>query len=205
LNTGNLKLQFSSAGSFDISVLEYNQLLCASDTLRFHVIVAPAVVADFNSTLANANEVSFSNSSTGGTQYHWDFGDNSNSILQHPEHTYTANGSYEVQMIVTNSLGCSDTIVKTVIINQLSIAEHDFGSEVSVYPNPAEDVLFIRNDKHEKLSVVISDVNGKIVREASVVEAESTVQILTQSWNKGMYFMEITSENGQSAVIKVMR
>ncbi len=46
----------------------------------------------------------------------WDFGDGTTSNLQNPTHTYSNNGSYTVQLIVSNSLGV-DTIIYNNIVN----------------------------------------------------------------------------------------
>ncbi len=58
------------------------------------------------------------------TAWQWNFGDpnstpgNPNtSILQNPPHSYTATGSYTVQLIVTSALGCKDTISHTLFVN----------------------------------------------------------------------------------------
>jgi PKD repeat protein len=57
----------------------------------------------------------------------WNFGDplsgtNNTSNLKNPVHIFTNPGSYAVMLIVSNANTCSDTVVKTVIINALPIA-----------------------------------------------------------------------------------
>lgn len=48
----------------------------------------------------------------------WEFGDgNSVTGVQNPSHTYVQSGSYDVQLIATNDLGCVDTVVHTVWAN----------------------------------------------------------------------------------------
>jgi gliding motility-associated-like protein len=44
------------------------------------------------------------------TSYLWDFGDGTTSTLQNPSHTYTVLGSYTVRLIITQALGCPDTL-----------------------------------------------------------------------------------------------
>ena len=43
----------------------------------------------------------------------WDFGDGTTSTDQNPVHTYQQDGTYTVSLIVTDALGCEDTLVKT--------------------------------------------------------------------------------------------
>lgn len=76
-----------------------------------------AVVASFQS---NQNylctvpaSVNFINNSMNATSYHWDFGDGNTSTLANPSHTYTAAGTYAVELIAIGSASCgnSDTML----------------------------------------------------------------------------------------------
>ena len=51
--------------------------------------------------------------------WQWDFGDLGTSILQNPTHSYVVYGNYDVQLIVETDLGCSDTVIQTVIFHEL--------------------------------------------------------------------------------------
>ena len=61
----------------------------------------------------------------------WDFGDGSTSILQNPAHTYANSGVYDVRLIVGNSSGCRDTILRKVSIS-LSSFTASFNSRRNV-------------------------------------------------------------------------
>ena len=51
--------------------------------------------------------------------WEWDFGDGTTSIgSQNLSHSYSVAGSYNVALVVTNDLGCTDTLVKNININQ---------------------------------------------------------------------------------------
>ncbi|TAE62132.1 MAG: PKD domain-containing protein, partial [Bacteroidetes bacterium] len=49
--------------------------------------------------------------------WQWDFGDGATSTLETPTHIYQDTGVYNVRLIVTNALGCSDTLIKTNYIS----------------------------------------------------------------------------------------
>lgn len=49
------------------------------------------------------------NRSVGALSYHWDFGDNATSIEFEPQHTYAAEGTFEIQLIAYGADGCNDT------------------------------------------------------------------------------------------------
>ena len=61
--------------------------------------------------------VNFNNQSVNATSWLWQFGDGTTSTVQHPTHTYNANGTYQVRLIVNDINGCSDTLVYPVLIN----------------------------------------------------------------------------------------
>lgn len=63
--------------------------------------------------------VQFSDNSTSFGQvvgWNWNFGDGTSSTLQNPSHVYTANGTYNVWLTVTDASGCEDSISYPVTI-----------------------------------------------------------------------------------------
>jgi gliding motility-associated-like protein len=87
------------------------------------VTVSPPVIA---AAIADTTKgfppltVSFTNQSTGGVSYLWNFGDGTSSTLADPQHTFTEPGVYFVQLIVTNSDGCTDTLIIRVEVELTS-------------------------------------------------------------------------------------
>ena len=69
--------------------------------------------AGFTYTLAANGQANFTNTSSGlgaGTVYHWNFGDGSSSALLSPNHSFTYNGNYVVNLSVWDSSGsCFDS------------------------------------------------------------------------------------------------
>jgi PKD repeat protein len=71
----------------------------------------------------NPLTVQFSDTSTGApTSWDWDFGDGYTSTEQNPLHTYSAEGTYNVNLTVSNVHGIDS---KTVTINIQKPEEHD--------------------------------------------------------------------------------
>ena len=70
--------------------------------------------------------VQFTNNSTGGTIYNWDFGDGTTDTAENPIHTFinttTNDIVYTVQLAVNNP-GCGDTIQQTVTVHPSPKAE----------------------------------------------------------------------------------
>ncbi len=65
--------------------------------------------------------ITFTNTSSGATTFAWDFGDGGTSTLQNPTHTYTANGSYTVKLVCTQTGGCGSGIDSLTQPNYVSI------------------------------------------------------------------------------------
>lgn len=104
---------FTSTGTFPVKLKVWLGDCVDSSTFNFNVYPKPT--ASFSGTNRNACKppltVSFTNTSTAPAGYLWDFGDGATSTAQNPVHTYTTYGSFRVKLIVTNFVGCSDSLV----------------------------------------------------------------------------------------------
>lgn len=82
-------------------------------------LVPPAPIADFSKTI-NGGVADFTDQSLNNpTTWAWDFGDGTNSNTQSPFHVYTATGTYNTCLTVTNTSG-SDTYCENVQIDTIS-------------------------------------------------------------------------------------
>ncbi len=114
-NTIDAIKTFSTVGTYNIKL--YNTYSYCSDSASKTIIVLPRPVAAFatNDTFKCQPSLtaSFQDQSTNAVSWQWSFGDGGNSTQQNPTHTYSSFGSYDVQLIVTNASGCTDTLKKT--------------------------------------------------------------------------------------------
>ena len=107
---------YSAAGTYTVTLIAGDSNGC-TDTSTKTIIVHQTPVADFTANVTKSCSVpfvvNFINTSTGATNYIWNFGDGSPvSTLQNPVHTYITAGTYNVSLIAVNANGlCSDTIV----------------------------------------------------------------------------------------------
>lgn len=84
------------------------------------------------------------------------------------------------------------------------ISQNDFGPELSHYPNPTTGHLTINLGKHyHEITVKVHNVLGQLVQTLSFKEAE--VLDLTINGPKGLYILDIQTESGEKASIKVMK
>ena len=91
-------------------------------------------------------QVQFTNTSVpnapGGMQYSWDFGDGSASTVTTPSHSYTAPGFYSPSLVVTNSYGCSKTLVRNSYIDVYTPPAGGFLPMTGVFCHPPAVVNF---------------------------------------------------------------
>ena len=114
---------YTSVGSFNVSLKATNSYGCTtSKTIKNYINIQTGVKAGFtNSTSKTCKApatINFTNKSSGvgALSYVWNFGDGSLSTSANPSHTYNSSGSYTVSLIVNNTTGCTDTLVKQKLI-----------------------------------------------------------------------------------------
>ena len=90
--------------------------LGCNDSTKFTLTVDSNPVAAFAFSIPSIcypQNLQFSNSSSGGATYLWNFGDGSTSSDQNPTHEYAKPGIYKITLIVTSSNGCADTLTES--------------------------------------------------------------------------------------------
>ncbi len=110
---------YTKAGTYEVRLIVTSLINCV-DTVKATVKVsATKPTADFSveKTSLCVNEgVKFTNLSSAGSDFWcWDFGDDSGSNEEEPEHSYSKPGKYTV-ILTAKSAGCSDVVIKTDLI-----------------------------------------------------------------------------------------
>lgn len=131
--------------------------------------------------------VKFTNKSKNATTYLWDFGDGTTSTLENPEHTYSTQGNYNVQL-TTNACGNNTTKTKLVTFGSLGTKETAIEDPIQIYPNPTQNfITIITKKKTEILS--LTDASGRMVSYfLNKTDSGYTVQLHLLS--AGVYFFK---------------
>jgi len=116
----NPSYTYSTTGSYTVLLQVQTNNGC-KDTATKVVTTGNPVVAQYIPDGGSYNvhqDIDFTNQSTGASIYLWNFGDNSTtSTLPNPTHGFNLAGTYTVALIVTNSMGCSDTVKHEFTVN----------------------------------------------------------------------------------------
>jgi PKD repeat protein len=153
---------------------------------------------------SNGNVVSFTNTSTGASAYSWDFGDQSNSSAATPSHAYVGNGVYTVTLTAING-NCTDVVSFDVTIS-VGIDELTGLSNVTIYPNPANDFLNIDYNKNgdDVVEISIIDQFGRVINSINgLSNGFNHKAINVSNLQSGVYYVRFTT-NGFSKSERVV-
>lgn len=119
VGTGNsLTRTFNSTGVFRLKLVNHYQNCVDSVTREIRVIEKPEI--DFTSSdpinCSAPFTVNFTDNTPNARSWFWDFGDGNTSTEQHPSHTYTQLGNFNVSLGVTDAFGCTDTLTLTNMV-----------------------------------------------------------------------------------------
>lgn len=166
--SGNNILQdhcYKVSGIFDVSLTVVTDKGCKKTVIWDDFIeVYPSPVADFVAnpvqTEINNPSISFTNLSSGATNYIWNFGDNDSLFTStNPNHSYSDTGTFVVDLIVSTDNNCIDSISSTVIITP----SYRFFIPSSFSPNGdgLNDLFEIRGAYIQNCNLEIFDRWGK--------------------------------------------
>jgi PKD repeat protein len=210
-NTSNLKNpthKFSSRDTFSIMLTVTSDGACQNSVAKPVLITGPSVGVAMKKDSINPLLWYMTTVTTGSGpfSYLWDFGDGKTSTLQFPKHTYDTAGHYSICLTITDINGCSVTscdstykgmtpgIIKDlVVITPITGIDKYVLPAISIYPNPACDILHISFAKTINGVISIRDLTGRIVLQQTINTQEASLNVSKLSL--GIYSLEISSGN----------
>lgn len=138
--------------------------------------------------------VNVTNLSVNTTANNWNFGDGGTATTANAVHTYTANGSYTITLISSNSCN-SDTAKLVVNIISASINELNTIS-ATVYPNPSNGKITVKlnNRDNEAYEATIYNQEGKLIQRK--LNVRDLVDFDLSGEASGLYFLQLRNEKG---------
>lgn len=175
-NTGLYWVQIDNGGACKL----YDSINVTSNSLP---------IANFSDSLKGCVPLSasFTDSSQNNiTNWLWDFGDGNTSTQQNPSTVYQNDGVFDVNLIVTDNNGCSDTLLKP--------------NYIEAYPNPIADfsyetdgVIYVNSD----IEFLDESAGNPIIWNWSFGDndTEDIQNPLHAYSNTGIYSVTLTVEN----------
>lgn len=160
--------------------------------------------------------VSYLSAAPSSTTFSWDYGDGSTGTGLWTTHLYSATGTYNVCVTLTDvATPCADTfcqnvnyvlragsgfVMKTVTALP-TLSNNDIENKYSfnIYPNPVNDVVNISStDLKEVNSVSIYDMTGREILTQNTNASQQNVQINTANLEQGSYVMILRNASKQT-------
>lgn len=107
----NPNYTYTESGSYTSSLIVTDANGCSNQSQQnIDILPSPRSAFSYQVNIDNTQgKVLMVNESTGATEYFWDFGDGSSDYIENPDHEYTVDGNYTIELISWNQQNCTDT------------------------------------------------------------------------------------------------
>lgn len=167
------------------------------------VIIEPAISVSlfemfaFSEFLLLPNAIGeFTAMANGADTYTWDFGDGNIGTGATVSHQYTNEGIYTVTCIASNE-SCSDTSSITIEVGVTVGHQATNNNKLQLYPNPAQDRVFVDGHALNHAPVQAFDLSGRTVWSGTLGQSSFSVA----DWTPGVYFIQIGKQAPQKLVV----
>ena len=181
-------------GILNVALVESNgDITFGGTSLGFPYRISRLVKSSAIPTITLNGDTLFSNVADNSCTYQWYMNGNLIEGANNSNYSITANGNYSVQ--VSNIWGCSTSDEFNVISLGANRLEN---LSISVFPIPATNTLNVQFQKTlSKVSIVLTDLTGKIVLEKQVNNT-SGVELIIRELASGIYTLQVISDQGNS-------
>ena len=112
--------------------------------------------------------------------------------------TYTASGTYS--QVLTNAAGC-DSLLTLILTLDFTGLDENVGASLSVYPNPAQDLIFLAVDTDLIGSnIMICDALGRILLETTLQKEETRIDL--REFTTGTYLIKVGSQTKRVEILR---
>lgn len=206
LNPGNVPILGSSTvvtpittTTYTISSLVTGCSTAFDNTITITTVPSPTLAASVTPTLICAGQTA-TLSVTGSTaNYSWTPGGAGPTITVSPSSSI----NYTVMATAVNNCSKSDTI--SLFVSPCTNLESYLGSELFIYPNPANNIIYIEQKNNTKaIYYSLTDITGKeLIGKRQISSIKEIVDI--SEYAKGIYLLQISIRDGQSVTKKIVK
>lgn len=186
-------------GDYTVDINTVGQ--CDQNTTTFNINTIELPDAQFSSAdtvdLTITPTIQFNNTSTNAQDFSWNFGDNAGTSTDlNPSYSYFTTGTYSVLLIATSSSGCSDSLVKSVVvINNIvtSLTPLSSNNDIVLKTLDKEHYQLEVNSLSEETHVCVTDNLGKTVIDANDIKQinKGTFDINLNDLKTGVYYINL--------------
>lgn len=190
----NPVVSYPSIGAYEVSLAVSNSSGSDTKTIPDYIVVSDTEPTASYDMFQVFNTINFTNTSSGGVTYFWDFGDGNTSEEESPSHTYDEiDATYEVKLITNNGCG-SDESIQMIVATSI---EDPFGDNTSysVFPNPnsGQFTIEVKGKNNSTANVVVHDILGRTVH-------QSEYSLNSQDWKQQI---DIKGQAAGTYIVKI--
>lgn len=199
---------YTQVGQYPVSVSCTDTNNCTGTSLINNMItVEVKPVADFSifptGAISANTTVSFTDASVNGNSSYWNFGDpssglNDNSFLLSPSHFYETAGTYCIELLIQNGVGCTDSTINCITVTNDGIVA--IPTIFSPNGDGNNDVFYISTMAIKELNCAIYDRWGLKVKEWNTINGSWDGRTKSGKMaSEGVYFYVVnaTAMNGK--------
>jgi hypothetical protein len=187
--SNSVQLIISPTTTSSYSLIGANATCTSSISYIQNVVQNPTLTISQTKTLICVGETA-TLTGNGANTYTWNTGPNTSQFIVSPTvtATYTLIGS-NGNCVATNTVLQNVTNCTGIINNDL------INDDVIAYPNPFTNVLNVKNNGSvNEVTITLMDVHGRVI-EIFNLQSNETINIKTETLNRGFYFLSINSDN----------
>jgi len=148
--------------------------------------------------------IQFSDNTATMDNWTWIMGDGTIYSEQSPTHVYSEAGTYNIELIITNSqiMECTFSINQTIIISESTGLNDLAGANIEVYPIPIENYVLIKGLSSSSFHYRLTDAIGRLIQKGKI---DGDKIQFKESLQSGIYFLEIVDEQGKRFRVQVLK
>ncbi|MBI1836652.1 MAG: PKD domain-containing protein [Flavobacteriia bacterium] len=183
----------SSVSPANATILQNAAALTVLDSLEFWNLRPLSELTQASYTYTQQNEiVSFVNSSIKADTYQWNFGDGTFSTAENPQHSFTQNGTYSVELIASSSCD-SDSMSVDVIINTFQSGIDEKLALLMKLIDGDNGKFRVSFDEKQRGSYFVCNLLGQKIDEGFFHSKDLEIDLNFQ--NNGIYLLKIEIDN----------
>ena len=159
---------FDAPGLYTATLTVFAQNGCsATSTRTIEILGAPAAGFTSEGEFLTESPIAFGDTSTGATNWQYDFGDGQGAIVAEPIHEYAEPGQYIIVQTVTNANGCTDRDSLLITIEVKDILPPKLPNAFSPNGDGVNDTFYVRGGPFETMELRIYNGWGEMVFETT--------------------------------------
>lgn len=145
--------------------------------------------------LSYNQQVIFTDLSEGNLTWNWDFGNGIHQHVKNPIQIYDEPGEYWITLVAENQNGCKESITKKLLVVNITDVDEraDVTPQLTIYPNPAENLLFLNLTQHDNqiLNIKIFDHLSRPVYQKEHQYNGKPLELDISQYASGLYHLQV--------------